>query len=255
MAAIQSTRPRSGRISITARLARKSEDVLHHVGRAYQRWSLKREYVSQRFRRHNERTAEFAFVFRAVGKTAPRTLLDIGTGTTALPAAIANCGVVVTAVDNVRDYWEDGMVNRHWHIIDSDIQKPALEGQWDMVTCISVLEHVKDHRAAMRNMMRLVRPGGHLVLTCPFTDREFVADTYRVPGADPVSATEVYICNSYSRAELETWLSDGDAELIEEEYWRGFTGKHWAMGTRIAPPEPSSRNGNHNHACFLIRRR
>src|SRR5690348_15240857 len=107
----ESTRPRSGRLNMRERLARKSEDVLHGVGRTYQRWALKREYESQQFRRHNERTAEFAFVFRAIGRTAPRTLLDIGTGTTALPAAIANCGVLVTAVDNVRDYWEDGMLN------------------------------------------------------------------------------------------------------------------------------------------------
>lgn len=228
--------------------------AIHALVRSYERSVLKQEFDAQRFRRHNERPVELAFIFRAIGRCAPKTVLDVGTGTTALPALIANCGPVVTAIDNIRDYWEDGMVNRHWHVVQDDIQAPKLVGQFDMVTCISVLEHIKDHRAAMRSMMRLVRPGGHMVLSCPYTDREFIEDTYRVPGADAESATQVYICNSYSRAELETWLKDGNAELIEDEYWRGFTGKHWAMGTRIAPPEPSTREGPHNHACFLIRR-
>jgi SAM-dependent methyltransferase len=222
--------------------------------RYYHSLLLRIEFQEQRFKRHNERPMEFAFVLRAVGKVAPKTLLDVGTGTTALPAIIANCGVLVTAIDNVRDYWEYGMINRHWYVIDEDIQAPKLSRQFDMITCISVLEHIKDHRAAMRNMLKLLRPGGHMVLSCPYTDREFVEDTYRVPGANPESAKEVYPCNSYSRAELDSWLKDGNAELIEAEYWKGFTGKHWAMGTRIAPPQPSSLEGDHNHACFLIRR-
>lgn len=241
-------------MSVLRSLTSRSEAAAHRIGNLYQKWNLKSEYHGQKFRRHNERPMEFAFVMRAVGRCAPKTLLDVGTGTTALPAIIANCGVVVTAIDNVRDYWEEGMVNRHWHVIQDDIQAPKLGGQFDMVSCISVLEHIKDHRSAMRNMMKLVRPGGHMVLTCPYTDGEFVADTYRVPGADPESAKQVYICNSYSRAELNTWLNDGDAELVEEEHWRGFTGKHWAMGTRIAPPEPATKEGG-NHGCFLIRRR
>ena len=241
-------------MNIVRSLASRAGAIIHRGGNLYQRWALKSAYRSQHFRRHNERTAELAFVFRTIGKVAPKTLLDIGTGTTALPAAIADCGVVVTAIDNVRDYWEDGMVNRHWHVMNDDIQKPKIEGSWDMVTCISVLEHIKDHRAAMRNIMRLVRPGGHIVLTCPYTDREFVSDTYRVPGADPESSTQEYICNSYSRAELNSWLKDGNAELIEEEHWKGFTGKHWAMGERIAPPEPATKESG-NHGCFLIRRR
>lgn len=241
-------------MSILHRVAHKSENVVHHIGHTYQRWALKREYEAQRFRRHNERPMEFSFVLRAVGKVAPKTLLDVGTGTTALPAAIANCGVVVTAIDNITDYWEEGMINRHWHVLQDDIQAPQIAKQFDMVTCISVLEHIKDHSSAMRHMLRLVKPGGYMVLSCPYTDREFVPDTYRQPGADPESAKQVYICNSYSRAELDSWLKDGNAELIEAEYWKGFTGKHWAMGTRIAPPQPSTLDGDHNHACFLIRK-
>lgn len=36
---------------------------------------------------------------------------------------------------------------------------------WDVVICLETLEHVKDWKAAMRNMKMLVKPGGILVLT------------------------------------------------------------------------------------------
>ncbi|MGH8217379.1 MAG: class I SAM-dependent methyltransferase [Steroidobacteraceae bacterium] len=228
--------------------------LIHHLGRAYQRRILRSEAESQKFTRYNERPAEFAFVLRCVGRCAPRTILDVGSGTTALPAILSDCGAVVTAIDNVRDYWSSGMINRHWHIEDQDIQRPQIPKRFDMVTCISVLEHIADHRAAVGNIMRLVKLGGHFVLAGPYTDREYVEDTYRVMGADAQSSAMPYICRSYSRAELEGWLKENGGELIEEEYWRTWTGRHWAQGERIAPPTPSTREGNHTHACFLIRR-
>ena len=39
-------------------------------------------------------------------------------------ALLASCGYVVTAIDNIRDYWPNGMVNRHWHVQNDDITKP-----------------------------------------------------------------------------------------------------------------------------------
>lgn len=228
--------------------------LVHKLGRAHQQRILRDLAETQSFRKHNERPQEFAFLFRALGKHAPRTILDVGTGTTALPALLATCGAIVTAIDNVTDYWPDGMVNRHWHIIDDDIQRTKLSATFDMVTCISTLEHIRDYDAAMGNIMRLVRRGGHLVLTCPYTEREFVEDTYRAAGADPESAKQAYICRSYGRAQLDGWLRSGGGEVVEAEYWKGWTGRHWAMGSRVDPPEASSRDGDHNLACLLIRR-
>ena len=234
---------------------REMKAVIRKLGRAYQARILRSEHESQKFTRYNERPAEFAFVLRCVGRCAPRTILDVGSGTSALPAILADCGAVVTAIDNVSGYWTADMFNRHWHVVDDDIRHPKINARFDMVTCISVLEHIKDHRTAVRNIMRLVRPGGYLVLAGPYTDREYVEDTYRVPGADVQSSKIPFICRSYSRTELYGWLADSAGELVAEEYWRCWTGRHWAQGERIAPPEPSARDASHSHACFLIRRR
>ena len=133
---------------------------IHKLGRLYLQKVTQSEASVQAFVRHNERAAEYAFVFRQVNAVAPQTVLDVGTGTTALPALLDICGCVVTAIDNVRDYWTAGMVNRHWYVIDDDIQETSQVGPFDMVTCISVLEHINDHGTTVRNMMRLLRPGG-----------------------------------------------------------------------------------------------
>jgi hypothetical protein len=92
-------------------------------GRAYQRRILLSEFEATRtFKRHDERPAQIAFLFPAICKTAPKTLLDVGCRISPLSAMIADCGISVTAIDNVRDYWTRGMLNRHWLVIDDDIQ-------------------------------------------------------------------------------------------------------------------------------------
>lgn len=229
--------------------------LIHRLGRAYVQRIVESDAAAQEFDGHNERPAEYSFVFRQINTHAPESVLDVGTGQTALPALIRHCGCVVTAIDNVRDYWPTGMINRHWHVINEDITKTSRTATYDMITCISVLEHIKGDQSAMLAMLRLLRPGGHLVLTCPYTDGEYVEDTYRAPGADPRALKQPFICRSYSRTQLNGWLNGSlRAELIEAEYWRAFTGRHWMMGERVAPPKPSSLTDEHSLGCFLIRR-
>ncbi len=45
---------------------------------------------------------------------------------------------------------------------------PQPDASFDAVLCTEVLEHVPDPVAALRELSRLVRVGGHLVLTAPF---------------------------------------------------------------------------------------
>lgn len=52
----------------------------------YPVWVCREEYKSQEFKRFNERPVEFGFVFRAMSTLYPRTVLDVGAGTTALTA-------------------------------------------------------------------------------------------------------------------------------------------------------------------------
>jgi 2-polyprenyl-3-methyl-5-hydroxy-6-metoxy-1,4-benzoquinol methylase len=196
---------------------------------------------------------EFGFVFRKIAEIYPLHILDVGTGTTALPHLMSNCGCLVTAVDNVRDYWSFGMSNRHYHIIDDDITNTRLKGPFDMVTCISVLEHIEKHDDAVRNMFSLLKPKGHLILTCPYTEKSYVRNVYKLPGSSYGQGAP-YITQSYSRNELNRWVEANKVTIVEQEFWQYWDGEHWTIGKQIIPPKKVSAADEHQLTCVLFQK-
>jgi 2-polyprenyl-3-methyl-5-hydroxy-6-metoxy-1,4-benzoquinol methylase len=156
--------------------------VVHSAGHRYYRAVARSEYEAQVYKRINERPIEYRFVFDAIRQVAPERVLDVGTGESALPSLMRTCGPLVTAIDNIRDYWPEGMVNRHFHVKDEDATK-AISGTYDLITCISVLEHVQEHDAAVRTMLGALNPGGHLVLTFPYNEGRYIENVYQLRGA------------------------------------------------------------------------
>lgn len=217
----------------------------------FPKWICKREFERQSFRRFNERPVEFQFVFKQLATIYPRDILDVGTGTTALPHLIRNCGYLVTAVDNVKDYWPKGMCNRHYHIINDDITNTHLQGKFDCITCISVLEHIEKSSSAVRNMFNLLNPGGYLVLTFPYTENQYIKNVYELPGSSYGQGNK-YICQSYSRNELNGWLEENNGEIIEQEYWKFWSGDFWTVGTQVIPPQKVSHGEKHQLTCLLL---
>lgn len=156
-------------------------------------------------------TIEYGYVLRQLNAFQPQTVLDVGSGTRALPSLLATCGFVVTATDNVRDYWPQGMINRHWHTVDDDIRS----------------SHLTEHVAAMQEMLRLTRPGGHRLITTPYNES------------------------------LNGWLAGAcAAELVDQEYWRCFTGDLWTFGELLRPSVRAFGTAEiHQLTCLSIRRK
>lgn len=229
------------------------KQAIHRLGRAYINRITRGEFEDQRFERTNERSIEFRFVFEHLTHLQPETILDVGTGTTALPHLMRNCGFVVTAIDNVTDYWPGGMVNRHFHVIDDDIRRSKLRREFDVVTCVSVLEHIQAFDQAVDEMFRLLRPGGHLILTCPYNERRYHPNVYDAPES-MYGRGSPYVAQSYSRGQLDGWLARNGAELVAQEFWQLFTGELWTFGELVRPPRPSSREGIHQLACLVLRK-
>jgi 2-polyprenyl-3-methyl-5-hydroxy-6-metoxy-1,4-benzoquinol methylase len=229
--------------------------AVHRAGQWYIRKICLNELRHQVFSVHNERSIEYRFALQALGENRPRTVLDVGTGTTAWPRLLRNCGYVVTAIDNVRDYWPEGMVNRHWAVLDVDIANPdgRLPEKYDAITCISVLEHIEDHTRAVWNMGALLKTGGLLILTTPFSHDNPHPNVYT--HADALYGKDFpYICRSSSVAELHQWLAC-DLKLERRELWRLFTGPVWATGERCEWEQAETEREPHQLACFLFRKR
>ncbi|HHH27816.1 MAG TPA: class I SAM-dependent methyltransferase [Polyangiaceae bacterium] len=213
----------------------------------------KREWERQTFGR-NERPIEYRFVFEQVTHACPETVLDVGSGSTALPSLLRSCGMHVTAMDNVTDYWPGGMYNRHYHVLDDDIRAPRLSGSFDMVTCVSVLEHIVEYDRAVRGLFSLTNPGGRVVITCPYNEGGYVANAYDMPGAS-YGQNAPYVCQQYDRTNLDRWLEDNGAEIERQEYWRVFTGPHWTVGERLDVPQQVDSDELHQLTCLTLRKR
>jgi len=220
----------------------------------YAKRVCKEEFENQRFTRFNERPVEFCFVFNKLMETYPRTVLDVGSGTTALPHLMRNCGFLVTATDNVRDYWAAGMFNRHYHVVDDDITNSRLNNKFDFITCISVLEHIENHEKAIQNMLNLLKPGGHLVLTFPYSERNYIRNVYELPGSSYGQGNS-YITQSYSRSEIEKWLIENNAVILEQEYWQFWDGEYWTVGKQIISPKKVTNQERHQLTCILLTRK
>ena len=220
----------------------------------YLQWLARREFAEQSFHHLNERPVELAFVFRSIAQLCPRTVLDVGTGKSALPSLMRRCGCLVTAIDNVRDYWTSGMTNRHYHVIDDDITKTRIREEFDLVTCVSVLEHIQDASTAVRNMFGLTCPGGHLILTFPYGEHRYISDVYKMAGST-YGQDVSYVCQSFSAAEVNTRLTANRGEIIEQEYWRFWEGDFWTSGGRVVPPLRTTAKERHQLTCVLVRKK
>lgn len=127
------------------------------------------------------RAWEYPFVFHRLrqwrqqwqGSGTPQ-VADIGSGVTFFPFAIAGLDCRVTCCDTDRSCAADleraaglcapaaGAVRFRGAAPDA---LPFADAEVDAVYCISVLEHVPDFENTVREMARIVRPGGPVLLT------------------------------------------------------------------------------------------
>src|ERR1700730_11622696 len=118
------------------------KSLVHRLGRRYVNEICRREWEQQKLFRINERPVEVSFAVPEMNNFPIISVLDVGSGTSCFPSTLAYCGYLVTAIDNIGDYWPRGMYNRHFYVLDEDIRHPRMDRKFDAVTCISVLEHI-----------------------------------------------------------------------------------------------------------------
>lgn len=68
------------------------------------------------------------------------------------------------------------------HLVCDITAIPEPDASFDAVLCTEVLEHLPDPLAALRELARLVRPGGVLILTAPFCSLTHYAPYHHATG-------------------------------------------------------------------------
>ena len=102
-------------------------------------------------------------------------------------------------------------------------------------------------------MIKLLKPGGHLVLTFPYNEKQYIDNVYKLPDAG-YGQNYSFICQVYSRRELDQWLEGNKARIVEQEYYEIFTGDLWTFGKRIFPPRKVEKGEKCHLTCILIQK-
>jgi 2-polyprenyl-6-hydroxyphenyl methylase/3-demethylubiquinone-9 3-methyltransferase len=100
---------------------------------------------------------------------AGKRVLDVGCGGGILAESVARKGASVTGIDlsekalKVADLHSlESGVSVRYELIAAEALAAREPGQYDVVTCMEMLEHVPDPAAVVQACATLVRPGGHV---------------------------------------------------------------------------------------------
>ena len=99
-----------------------------------------------------------------------KTALDVGCGAGLLAEPLARMGAKVTAVDAVPELIAAAKVHAAGAGLEIDYRAvgvEALDGRFDLVTAMEVVEHVADPRAFVASLAARLAPGGLLILSTP----------------------------------------------------------------------------------------
>jgi len=218
--------------------------------------ALKKKYIESQDRgvsAPDERQLEYLFAFKHISSIYPPEILDVGTGLSPWPALLNYCGYNVTAIDEINNYWGSRMHNPHYFIIQENITNPKMDRKFELITCISTLEHIPKHNEAVKGMFKLLKNRGVLILTFPYNKKRYVENVYKLAKTGYGKDFQ-YICQIFSRAEVDLWLSENPGKIIEQEYYEAYTGDLWTLGKRLYPVKKVSEDEKHHLTAILIQK-
>ncbi len=139
-------------------------------------WALSLQEVTQGARNHIARTAVFAFNLvkrdrwietQAKAVATGARVLDVGAGSCPYRALFAHCDYRTQDFQQLPGVQlRDGSYGTIDYVSDATAI-PVSDGSFDAVICAEMLEHVPDPASVVREIGRVLRPGGTLILTAP----------------------------------------------------------------------------------------
>ena len=104
-------------------------------------------------------------VFAQVAALPRGRVLDMPCGQGALTQQLVEAGYDVTSADVEPDGFR--LPQRTCDAVDFDAPLPYADGTFDIVVCVEGIEHCENQYQLFRELRRILRDGGHLVLSTP----------------------------------------------------------------------------------------
>jgi 2-polyprenyl-6-hydroxyphenyl methylase/3-demethylubiquinone-9 3-methyltransferase len=121
---------------------------------------------------HEINPLRVAYIERQAQGVAGKKILDVGCGGGILAEALAHKGAVVTGIDMAELSLKVAKMHLHESGLEVDYQLSTVEdfaqqnaAQFDIVTCLEMLEHVPDPASIIASASRLLKPDGMLCLS------------------------------------------------------------------------------------------
>lgn len=118
------------------------------------------------------------------GKLKGKTLLDAGSGTGIFSQGAVERGAIVTSLDVGEDLLNQVAKKcQSKRVVGSVTELPFGDDIFDIVLATEVIEHTIDPQRAIRELCRVVKPGGILLITVPNKIWKFyvsIADWFKI---------------------------------------------------------------------------
>jgi 2-polyprenyl-6-hydroxyphenyl methylase/3-demethylubiquinone-9 3-methyltransferase len=172
---------------------------------------------------HDLNPVRLQYVERA-GPLAGRRILDVGCGGGLLAEAMARKGAQVTGIDLAEELLQVARLHALEAGIEMDYRQESAEahaeahaGEYDIVTCMEMLEHVPDPAAVIAALGRLVRPGGQVFVST--LNRTLKAYALAIVGAEYVLRLLPTGTHTYEKfikpSELRSWAQAAGLALSD----------------------------------------
>jgi 2-polyprenyl-6-hydroxyphenyl methylase/3-demethylubiquinone-9 3-methyltransferase len=155
-------------------------------------------------------------------KLAGRKVVDIGCGGGILTESMSAANATVTGIDMAEGPLAVAKLHQHESGAEVDYRQCTAEelseaepGQYDVVTCLEMLEHVPDPSQVIRSCAELVKPGGHVFFST--INRNPKSFMFAIVGAEYILRLLPTGTHEYEKfirpSELEAWARSAGLEL------------------------------------------
>lgn len=98
-------------------------------------------------------------------KHGPQHILDIGAGTGAQRDIFGSSADVIGLEKETEAL---SLNTSHEHLVQANAEcLPFVDRSFDVISGLDIIEHLEDDLTALEEMLRICKPGGHLLLTVP----------------------------------------------------------------------------------------